>query len=168
MAYVKAQIPSEVYHLTKGKNLDSILNDGKIRRFNDTECWFCESLTKMRSYMEQTVLCEGKPYYAVGGQLCRYPKFIPEDYVILKLTPCRREGNWYRWNQEVPPGSSKELVQAAKEFSALKIGFRGDLAFKDVEIIDVPRFLCGEVVYRLEYAAFKNEEPSAPEMKMKL
>ena len=40
MAYVKAQIPSEVYHLTKEKNLDSILNDGKIRRFNDTECWF--------------------------------------------------------------------------------------------------------------------------------
>lgn len=29
-------------------------------------------------------------------------------------------------------------------------------------------FLCGEVVYRPEYAAFKNEEPSAPEMKMKL
>ena len=168
MAYVKAQIPSEVYHLTKEKNLDSILSDGKIRRFNDTECWFCENLTKMRAYMEQTVLCEGKPYYAVGGQLCRYPKFIPEDYVILKLTPCHREGNWYRWNQEVPPGSSKELVQAAKEFSALKIGFRGDLAFKNVEIIDVPRFLCGEVVYRPEYAAFKNEEPSAPEMKMKL
>ena len=85
LAYVKAQIPSEVYHLTKEKNLDSILSDGKIRRFNDTECWFCENLTKMRAYMEQTVLCEGKPYYAVGGQLCRYPKFIPEDYVILKL-----------------------------------------------------------------------------------
>ena len=168
MAYVKAQIPSEVYHLTKEKNLDSILNDGKIRRFNDTECWFCESLAKMRAYMEQTVLCEGKPYYAVGGQLCRYPKFIPEDYVILKLTPCRREGNWYRWNQEVPPGSPKELVRAAKEFSALKIGFRGDLAFKDVEVIDVPRFLCGEIVCRPEYEAFKNEEPSAPEMKMKL
>ena len=48
-------------------------------------------------------------------------------------------------------------MQAAKEFSALKIGFRGDLAFKNVEIIDVPRFLCGEVVYRPEYAAFKNE-----------
>ena len=39
MAYVKAQIPSEVYHLTKGKNLDSILSDRKIGSFNDTECW---------------------------------------------------------------------------------------------------------------------------------
>lgn len=67
--YVKAPIPSEVYHLTKKANLESILDDGAIRRFDDTECWFCESLAKMKAYMEQTVLCEGKPYYGVGGQL---------------------------------------------------------------------------------------------------
>lgn len=141
MAYIKAPIPSEVYHLTKKENLDGILEDGKIRRFNDMECWFCESLDKMKAYMEQTVMCEGKPYYAVGGQLCRYPKFVPEDYVLLKLTPRRREGNWYRWDQEVPPDSPGELVKAAKEFSQLKIGYRGDLAFKDAEIIDVPQFV---------------------------
>lgn len=141
MAYEKVPGPSTVYHLTKKENLDSILNDGMIRRFDDTECWFCESLDKMKAYMEQTVLCEGKPYYTVGGQLCRYPKFAPEDYVILKLVPCRREGNWYRWNQELPPGSSKEQVEAAREFSQLKIGYRGDLAFKDAEIIDVPQFV---------------------------
>jgi len=56
--YVKAPIPSEVYHLTKKANLESILDDGAIRRFDDTECWFCESLAKMKAYMEQTVLCE--------------------------------------------------------------------------------------------------------------
>ena len=70
--YVKAPIPSEVYHLTKKANLESILDDGAIRRFDDTECWFCESLAKMKAYMEQTVLCEGKPYYGAGGQLYRY------------------------------------------------------------------------------------------------
>jgi len=43
--------PSTVYHLTQKGNLDSILDDGVIRRFNDTECWFCESLDKMKSYM---------------------------------------------------------------------------------------------------------------------
>lgn len=37
--------------------------------------------------------------------------------ILLKLTPCGYEDNWYRWNQEIPPGSPKELVQAAKEFS---------------------------------------------------
>ena len=141
MAYQKVSRPPTVYHLTKKEHLDSILDDGRIRRFNDTECWFCESLDKMKAYMGQTVLCEGKPYYAVGGQLCRYPKFVPEDYVLLKLTPRGYEDNWYRWNQEIPPGSSRELMQAAKEFSMLKIGYRGDMAFRSAEVIDVALFL---------------------------
>lgn len=146
MAYEKVPRPSTVYHLTKKEHLDSILDDGVIRRFDDTECWFCESLDKMRAYMAQTVLCEGKPYYAVGGQLCRYPKFVPKDYVLLKLTPRGYEDNWYRWNQEIPPGSPKELVQAAKEFSGLKIGYRGDLTFRNAEVIDVVLFLTEEIV----------------------
>lgn len=146
MAYEKVPRPSTVYHLTKKEHLDSILDDGVIRRFDDTECWFCESLDKMRAYMAQTVLCEGKSYYAVGGQLCRYPKFVPEDYVLLKLTPRGYEDNWYRWNQEIPPGSPKELVQAAKEFSGLKIGYRGDLTFRNAEVIDVALFLTEEIV----------------------
>ena len=91
--------------------------------------------------MEQTVMCEGKPYYAVGGQLCRYPKFVPEDYVLLKLTPSHAKDNWYRWDQEIPPGSPKELARAAREFSLLKIGYRGDMAFRNAEVIDVPLFL---------------------------
>ena len=150
MAYEKVPRPSTVYHLTQKGNLDSILDDGMIRRFNDTECWFCESLDKMKAYMEQTVLCEGKPYYAVGGQLCRYPKFVPEDYVLLKLTPSHAKDNWYRWNQEIPPGSPKELARVAREFSLLKIGYRGDMAFKEPEVIDVPKFLAGEIVSHKE------------------
>ena len=116
MAYVKAPIPSEVYHLTKKANLESILDDGAIRRFDDTECWFCESLAKMKAYMEQTVLCEGKPYYGAGGQLCRYPKFEPDEHIILKLTPCRREGNWYRWNQEIPLNSPRSWCRPQRSF----------------------------------------------------
>ena len=105
MAYVKENAPAKVYHLTKKEKLDSILEAGRIRRFGDRECWFCTDLQKMKTYMEQTVMCEGKPYYAVGGQLCRYPKFVPEDYILLKLTPCHQKDNWYRWEQEVPAGS---------------------------------------------------------------
>ena len=144
--YVKAPIPSEVYHLTRRDKMEDILADGRIRRFDDTECWFCESLEKMKAYMEQTVLCEGKAYFGVGGQLCRYPKFEPDEHIILKLTPSRREGNWYRWNQEIPLNSPPELVQAAAEFSKLKIGYRGDLAFKDAETINLGKFLNGRVV----------------------
>ena len=153
MSYEKVPAPSIVYHLTKKENLNSILEDEAIRRFGDSECWFCESLPKMKAYMEQTVLCEGKPYYAVGGQLCRYPRFVPENYVLLKLTPCQQDDNWYRWNQEVPLGSSKELIEMAKEFSALKIGYRGDLWFSAVETIDVPAFLCGEIISQKELTA---------------
>lgn len=82
MAYVKVTPPSVVYHLTRMENLDSILDDGKISRFLDSECWFCESLGKMKAYMEQTVMCEGKPYYAVAGNsaailnLCRRTMFF--------------------------------------------------------------------------------------------
>ena len=43
MAYVKVRPPVKIYHLTGKDNLNSILDDGVIRRFNDTECWFCES-----------------------------------------------------------------------------------------------------------------------------
>ena len=153
MAYVKVPAPSVVYHLTKADRLDSILDDGQIRRFEDSECWFCESLPKMKAYMEQTVMCEGKPYYAVGGQLCRYPKFVPEDYVLLKLAPCQPKDNWYRWDQEVPHGSPKELINAAKEFSALKIGYRGDLWFRAVETIDVPAFLHGKIISQKQLAS---------------
>lgn len=162
MAYVKAPIPSEVYHLTRKENLESILSDGEIRHFGDTECWFCETPDKMKAYMQQTVLCEGKLYYGVDGQLRRYPKFVPEDYVILKLTPSRREGNWYRWNQEIPINSPKELVNAASEFSQLKIGYRGDLSFKAVEFIDVPQFVyIGEICVMT-----KNEQEHSQQMNM--
>ena len=49
MAYVKEHAPSEVYHLAKQENLNSILDDGMIRRFSDTECWFCADLQKDES-----------------------------------------------------------------------------------------------------------------------
>ena len=87
MAYVKARIPTEVYHLTKRENVESIRTDKRIRRFGDTECWFCRTPEDMLRYMEYTVLCEGKPYIATGGRIEHYPKFVPEDHVFLKLTP---------------------------------------------------------------------------------
>lgn len=144
MAYVKCEIPKVVYHLTECKNLDSILADEKIRRYGDTECWFCRSIPDLLRYMEYTVMNEGKPYIAVGGNMKRYPAFIPEDYVVLKLTPRYREGNWFKWMQELPPDSSPELIVQGKEFSELKIGFRGDLRFKAVEVLEVSELLYSE------------------------
>lgn len=141
MAYIKCKIPEEVYHLTERRNLESILADEKIRRYGDSECWFCRSIPDLLRYMEYTVMNEGKPYIAVGGIVKRYPAFMPEDYVVLKLTPRYREGNWFKWIQELPPNSSPELMAQGKEFSDLKIGFRGDLRFKAVEVLEVSELL---------------------------
>ena len=150
MAYQKVPRPSTVYHLTQKGNLDSILDDGMIRRFSDTECWFCESLDKMRAYMEQTVMCKGKPYRTADGQLCHYSNFNPEAYILLKLVPTRQENARYRRTQEQSSSNSEELMQAEKEFFSLSIGYRGDMAFKEPEVIDVPKFLAGEIVSHKE------------------
>ena len=121
--------PSAVYHYTKRENLPSIHKDGRIKRMGDTECWFCLSLKDTLSVMKDTVMMEGKPYYKVGGQLARYPKFIPQDYIILKLTPRWQSGEWVRWMQELPSGADPQLREAAESFSMKKVGFRGDMKF---------------------------------------
>ena len=147
MAYERvADLPSVVYHYTRRENLDSILRDGRIRRMGDTECWFCSSLEDTLELMEQTVMVEGKPYYKVGGSIGHYPKFVPEDYIILKLTPRWQNGDWVRWMQEVPPGSPQEVVDAAQRFSMLKLGFRGDMKFHpDPEVLEVAPLLAPQI-----------------------
>ena len=92
-------------------------------------------------YMEYTVLCEGKPYIATGGRIEHYPKFIPEDYVLLKLTPSKWEDKWYQWNQELPGNASPKAKEEAREFYELKIGYRGDLRFSKMEVIDLEQIL---------------------------
>ena len=91
--------------------------------------------------MEYTVLCEGKPYFATGGRIEHYPKFIPEDYVLLKLTPSKWEEKWHQWNQELPPDASQAAREQAEEISRLKIGYRGDLRFSKMEIIEMTQLM---------------------------
>lgn len=127
-----------LYHYTKRENIDTILRDGRIRRFGDRECWFCISLEDTLKLMEKTVMMEGKSYYGIGGILKRYPVFVPSEYVILKLEQRYQNGVWVRWNQELPEGSPPDLVEEARIFSHLKVGFRGELKFKEnPEIIEV-------------------------------
>lgn len=153
MPYVKAEIPTEVYHLTKRENVKSIQSEKRIRRFGDTECWFCRSPEDMLRYMEYTVLCKGKPYIATGGRIKFYPRFVPEDYVLLKLTPVKWEDKWYQWNQELPSNSSQAAKDQAEEFSRLKIGYRGDLRFSKLEVIELSQ-LMGEQTHNNTYNTY--------------
>lgn len=74
-----------LYHYTKKEQLNSILKDGRIRRFGDRECGFCTSLEDTIRLMAMTAMKEGHSYVDVQGVLRKYPVFVPEDYVILKL-----------------------------------------------------------------------------------
>ena len=87
--------------MAKADRLDSILDDGQIRRFEDSECWFCESLPKMKAYMEQTVMCEGKPYPDVMSieQMCEILSISTKTgYRILREGKicCLKVGRAYR------------------------------------------------------------------------
>lgn len=118
-----------LYHYTKRENIEPILQDGRIRKFKDRECWFCTSLEDALRLMELTVMEEGKLYYDANGLPRRYPKFVPEEYVVLELSPRYQNGDWVIWNQEFPGGAPEEIRKLGEEFSHLKIGFRGDLRF---------------------------------------
>lgn len=139
MAYERISKPEGyLYHYTKRDRLDSILRDGRIRRMGDRECWFCASLEDTLMLVKRTVMQEGKPYYGLGGVLRHYPAFVPEDYVILKLKPRFQSGEWVLWNQELPMDAAPELLEEARVFSRLKIGYRGDLKFREhPEIIEM-------------------------------
>ena len=87
MAYERIDGPKGLlYHYTKRENIEPILQDGRIRKFKDRECWFCTSLEDTLRLMELTVMEEGKLYYDANGLPRRYPKFIPEEYVVLELS----------------------------------------------------------------------------------
>ena len=95
-------------------------------------------------------MCKGKPYRTADGQLCHYSNFNSEAYILLKLAPIRQENAWYRRTQEQSSSSSDEMMQAEREFFPLSIGYRGDMAFQNAEVIDVPKFLAGEIVSHKE------------------
>ena len=102
MGYERIQKPEGLlYHYTRKENLESILRDGRIRKFCDRETWFTKSLADTLRLMSLTVMQEGAAYYDASGRLQRYPAFVPEDYVVLELTPRYQSGEWVIWNPEL-------------------------------------------------------------------
>ena len=136
MGYERIQKPEgRLYHYTRKENLESILRDGRIRKFCDRETWFTKSLADTLRLMSLTVMQEGAAYYDASGRLQRYPAFVPEDYVVLELTPRYQSGEWVIWNQELPPNAPESVKELAEEFSHLKLGYRGDLKFWENPVI---------------------------------
>lgn len=136
--------PQRVFHYTRKENVDSILRDGMIRTMGDKECWFCPTMEDLLAHMEETVMREGHPYYRTDGSLGRYPKFVPEDHVVLELIPRRQQGQWVRWMQELPPDAPPEAQKAAFAFSMRKVAFRGNMKFRTDQVVihEVAQLVC--------------------------
>ena len=61
MGYERIQKPEGLlYHYTRKENLESILRDGRIRKFCDRETWFTKSLADTLQLMSLTVMQEGE------------------------------------------------------------------------------------------------------------
>ena len=78
MGYERIQKPEGLlYHYTRKENLESILRDGRIRKFCDRETWFTKSLADTLRLMSLTVMQEGAAYYDV--------RELAEEFSHLKL-----------------------------------------------------------------------------------
>lgn len=125
--------PEVVFHYTKRENLKSIKEDGfiKANKIDWDSCWFTKSLESNLNLMEQTIMVEGKTYINILGLPANYPKFIPEDYVILKLIPVSNEKHeWLRWVD----GFSKTNDEDHYNFT---VAHQGNLKFSSIEVIEV-------------------------------
>ena len=89
--------PETVYHLTHRRNLDSIIADGKIKTGEDYVCWFSPSPDQMLTYLELTGAYKGRSYWDYDGKVHTAPPVIPEEYIVLELSPrCTEPLYWYR------------------------------------------------------------------------
>ncbi|WP_373262273.1 hypothetical protein [Hungatella hathewayi] len=134
MPYIKSlHIPKKVYHYTKRMNLDSILKDGKIKAIDGLECWFCLTLDDLINYLQLTAFNEGAKYVSSDFTIKSYPKFVPEDYIVLELKPRYSKDCWFYYeNDIISYDYLKNLDQ--KKLAKLKIGYRGDLEFKGIKV----------------------------------
>ena len=125
--------PEVVFHYTKRENVESIKKDGFIKasKIDWDCCWFSKSLEDTLNLMEQTIMIEGNSYINLLGLPAQYPKFIPDDYVILKLIPTSNEQHeWLRWIPKQVQGNDGDHYN-------FTIAHRGNLKFIEAEVIEV-------------------------------
>lgn len=153
----RAEQPKTVYHMTPRANLESIKKDGKILTGHDYICWFFEDLAQIPRYLKTTDALTGRKHYDYDGKLHTAAPIIPEETIVLKLTPRYSEPlYWYR--EAIPmkegeainedtgkPLTGAEFEKAKKfwqEFNAMRIAHYDPLKFKqDFEVLDLTQVL---------------------------
>lgn len=88
--------PEKVYHMTDRENLDSILNDGKIKSFHDYLTFFFSNTDCIPVYIQLTDALFGRQYRNTDGMAITAPPLQIENTIVLELVPRRKEKlEWY-------------------------------------------------------------------------
>lgn len=141
MGYVKSIIvPKKVYHYTRRENVESIMKEGKIYPADGLESWYCLTLDDLKQYLELTAMNEGQPYVDSDFQIKKYPKFIPENFVILELKPRYSDHWYYFYTSEY----DKKINNSHTEnpLDKIKICHKGTMEFKNsIKIIEMTELI---------------------------
>lgn len=136
--------PEFVYHLTEALNLESILEDGKIKSFNHFLTYFSTSPFQIAVHVRLSGVTECiRIKIRTDATLVHLQPIDVDDMVVLKLKPKRKEPMaWYREISDVNnlPGTEhtegdRKLVSYINEAS---ICHYGDLEFSKDEIEIIP------------------------------
>ena len=137
--------PPVVYHMTEKENLESILETGKIKSFNDYLTFFFTDAEQAPLYIQLTGAKRGRPYYNTDGLLKTAPPLVVEDMVVLKLIPRKKEKlEWFREVINEPKSHyesvmTEDVKSLMDAFNNCKVCHYGDLQFEreQVEIIEL-------------------------------
>jgi hypothetical protein len=130
--------PPIVYHMTERENLESIMESGKIKSFNDFLTYFLTDAEKAPLYIELTGAMTGRQYYNTDGIRKTAPPLIVADMVVLKLIPKRKEKlEWFRENIKGTRSEYETILWHA--FNECSVCHYGDFQFdkEQVEIIEL-------------------------------
>ena len=139
--FTRVQQPAVVYHITDRKNVAGIIQDRRIRVFNDFLCFFFPDEESIPIYLDLSNAYEGRVYFADDGMYHTAPPVVPKDMVVLKLVPRYSEPfTWFKENtaKGVPLGTEKQIHEL---FDQCRICHYGDMKFKNPEILELTDIL---------------------------
>ena len=140
--FEEVESPEIVYHMTSRENAKSIINDRKVKCFDDYVTWFFTDLHQVPVYIYITDADYGRRHYDTNGWPVTEPPLDHADAVILKLS-CRKEPlAWYREVINSSKDGCHEMTALQDQLWAymndMRLCHYGDLHFyKVIEIIEL-------------------------------
>ena len=135
LGFVRTDEPLIVYHMTDKENLNSILNDGKIRTFEDFVCFFMPTLEDVEKYIYLSRADEGRISRGFDGRLHQEPPLDHANTVVLELIPRYKEPmSWFKEKTDSNCQSEKEK-EIRRNFDDCRIAHYGDMKFDTRKVI---------------------------------